>query len=196
MTEQGLIPLNDLVIEPARWHPIQQDKLQKLIDLLRRYPGLQFKPPLVDRETLQVIDGAYPVLAYTAHFGSDRRITVRWKEYKNDESRQRDKDWHSARSMNDAKRSAIYRKRAQDKEAYVEDVDFMTIYERDKGLCRICGEGVDINIRFPSPGAATLDHILPLSKGGKHQASNVQLAHLGCNSQRSNKGAAQLRLLP
>jgi 5-methylcytosine-specific restriction endonuclease McrA len=39
-----------------------------------------------------------------------------------------------------------------------------------------------------------LDHIVPLSRGGTHEPSNVQLAHYGCNSKRGAKGPAQMRL--
>lgn len=56
---------------------------------------------------------------------------------------------------------------------------------RDKGICQICGHPVDESdirdghIRRLYP---TLDHIIPLSKGGNHTWSNVQLAHMSCNS--------------
>lgn len=33
----------------------------------------------------------------------------------------------------------------------------------------------------------TIDHIIPLSKGGLHSWNNIQLAHLSCNS---SKGAS------
>lgn len=56
---------------------------------------------------------------------------------------------------------------------------------RDGGICKICGKTVDetdiVNghIRRLYP---TLDHIVPLSKGGSHTWENVQLAHNGCNA--------------
>lgn len=34
---------------------------------------------------------------------------------------------------------------------------------------------------------ATIDHIIPLSKGGTHTYNNVQLAHYICNSKKSDK---------
>ena len=33
----------------------------------------------------------------------------------------------------------------------------------------------------------TLDHIIPLSKGGSHTWDNVQLAHMGCNAGKCDK---------
>lgn len=61
---------------------------------------------------------------------------------------------------------------------------------RDKDICQICGELVDdkdfigkhIGKRYP-----TLDHIIPLSKGGTHSWRNIQLAHMGCNSRKGVK---------
>lgn len=53
------------------------------------------------------------------------------------------------------------------------------------GICQLCGQKVDktniVNghIRKNYP---TVDHIIPLSKGGTHTWDNVQLAHMGCNS--------------
>jgi 5-methylcytosine-specific restriction endonuclease McrA len=50
--------------------------------------------------------------------------------------------------------------------------------------------------KAPDPMSPSLDHILPLSKGGTHEPRNVQLAHLGCNVRKYNSGVDQLRLLP
>ena len=33
----------------------------------------------------------------------------------------------------------------------------------------------------------TVDHIVPLSKGGTHTWNNVQLAHMACNSGKCDK---------
>ena len=67
----------------------------------------------------------------------------------------------------------------------------LLIYNRDKGICGICGNPV------PHPTqalegrarrlAATRDHILPKSKGGTDKSSNLRLAHYACNSRRGNQ---------
>lgn len=48
------------------------------------------------------------------------------------------------------------------------------IYKRDKGICQICGDWVQ-------PKHASIDHIIPLIKGGTHTWDNVQLTHKICN---------------
>jgi len=68
---------------------------------------------------------------------------------------------------------------------------------RDRGRCGLCHRPVAPAFRMQraSREHPTLDHILPLSKGGRHERSNVQLAHQGCNSRKSNRKCnSQLRL--
>ena len=54
-------------------------------------------------------------------------------------------------------------------------------------ICAICGQPVNKALKYPDPFCATVDHIIPLSKGGHpSDLSNLQLAHLRCNIQKSN----------
>jgi len=56
----------------------------------------------------------------------------------------------------------------------VEPVVRQAIYDRDKGLCGICGQPVERS-------KMTLDHIVPLVRGGPHTPENLQTAHRFCN---------------
>lgn len=60
------------------------------------------------------------------------------------------------------------------------------IYERDGWHCRLCGEIVDRSLPCLHPDAPTIDHIIPISRGGKHIRANVQLAHRKCNVRKGN----------
>lgn len=80
-----------------------------------------------------------------------------------------------ARKKNNGKVEKIYRKK---------------VFERDNWTCKICGAKVDkemiwvhgsLNSYYP-----TLDHIIPLSKGGEHTYENVQTACFICNSKKSD----------
>lgn len=71
--------------------------------------------------------------------------------------------------------------------AMVEHVHLAVLLERDGYTCQICYEFVDTNEEVPHPKAPTIDHIIPLSKGGLHGYENVQLAHFRCNSLRRDK---------
>ena len=55
-------------------------------------------------------------------------------------------------------------------------------------VCGICGKPVDFNLKYPHPLSACVDHIIPVDKGGHpSDIDNLQLAHLTCNRQKSDK---------
>ena len=55
-------------------------------------------------------------------------------------------------------------------------------------VCALCGQPVDKSFRYPHPLSATADHIIPLAKGGHpSDLGNLQLAHLVCNRQKSDR---------
>lgn len=61
------------------------------------------------------------------------------------------------------------------------------IYATQK-VCGICGKPVDFRIKYPDPLSPCIDHIIPVSKGGHpSDISNMQLAHMTCNRQKSDK---------
>ena len=58
-------------------------------------------------------------------------------------------------------------------------------------VCAICGRPLDKSLKSPDPMSATVDHIIPISKGGHpYDPENLQPAHRCCNREKSN------RLLP
>lgn len=59
---------------------------------------------------------------------------------------------------------------------------------RTQTVCGICGKPVDFSYKNPHPLAPTVDHIIPVSKGGHpSDISNLQLAHRCCNREKSDK---------
>lgn len=57
-----------------------------------------------------------------------------------------------------------------------------------QSVCGICGRPVDFDKKFPDPWSATIDHIVPVIKGGDPTSlENLQLAHSYCNRQKSTK---------
>lgn len=75
------------------------------------------------------------------------------------------------------------------------DITLEKLYIRDKGICHICNEPCDYNDkRITDEGHfiagktyPSIDHVKPLSKGGKHSWSNVKLAHHRCNAIKSDR---------
>ncbi len=61
-----------------------------------------------------------------------------------------------------------------------EKIDPILVYLNDNGICGICGEPITMS-------EFTMDHIIPISKGGGHLYANVHSAHRLCNIRRGTK---------
>lgn len=71
--------------------------------------------------------------------------------------------------------------------AFIEHINRLEIFERDLYICQICRESTLPNEHSTHALYPTIDHIIPLSKGGNHTFDNVQCAHFKCNTLKSNK---------
>jgi 5-methylcytosine-specific restriction endonuclease McrA len=74
-------------------------------------------------------------------------------------------------------------------------IDLYELAERDQWQCKLCNKPISKDAKHykgnPNLCGPSLDHIIPVSKGGSHTWSNVQLAHFMCNSLRGNKDLMQ-----
>jgi 5-methylcytosine-specific restriction endonuclease McrA len=52
--------------------------------------------------------------------------------------------------------------------------------------CALCGELIDYSLRHPDPGCFTIDHIVPIARGGEDVYENVQPSHFRCNRAKSD----------
>lgn len=94
-----------------------------------------------------------------------------------------------ARANPESRKDAEHRRQARKFGTDAESVDRKQIWVRDNGRCGLCSEEVDPALRRPDPMSGSLDHIVPLSRGGAHRASNIQLTHLVCNLRKGVKTA-------
>jgi 5-methylcytosine-specific restriction endonuclease McrA len=78
-------------------------------------------------------------------------------------------------------RAGKARRRARDRDVFIEDVSLAVLRERDGGTCRLCARPVDFSLAWPNPASPSIDHIVALARGGVHSYQNTQLAHLLCN---------------
>lgn len=126
----------------------------------------------------------------------------RWNAANRERRREYSREWHNAHPgamkgyvrkwyVRNAARvmDKGRRRRAMLRGVTVEHVELTVLVERDRGRCGVCG----LPVRAAD---ASVDHILPVSKGGAHSYANTRLAHLRCNKVRGNRGPAQLRMLP
>ncbi len=81
------------------------------------------------------------------------------------------------------------RRRAYKKNAMEDgDIHIKLLYQREDGICYLCGKKCDWNdcktingVFISGNNYPSIDHVIPLSKGGKHSWDNVRLAHRICN---------------
>jgi 5-methylcytosine-specific restriction endonuclease McrA len=68
-----------------------------------------------------------------------------------------------------------------------------TLFERDGWICYLCELPIDPGLRYPAPGSASLDHVIPISRNGAHSPENVRTAHLICNLRKGTQLLEHLR---
>lgn len=84
------------------------------------------------------------------------------------------------------------------KDKRIDKISLDVLFRRDSGVCHICGKQCDWNDYTQTDTAfiagnlyPSVDHIIPVSRGGADSWSNVMLAHRICNSVRGNDYAPQ-----
>lgn len=87
-----------------------------------------------------------------------------------------------------------HKHRAEKRGLAAELVILAEVAERDRWKCGICGKRVVKTAK--GRRSASLDHIVPISKGGGNLYSNTQLSHLECNWAKKDRDrmASQMRL--
>jgi len=91
-------------------------------------------------------------------------------------------------------REGYYRRAQRTGVEYVY-IERRKVCERDGWRCGICHRQIDPTLAYPHLRSASLDHIVPISRGGSHGLLNVQAAHWGCNRAKGAKFDGQLMLM-
>ena len=72
--------------------------------------------------------------------------------------------------------------------SYDESITRREVFSRGNGLCYICGQLTHYeNSDEYSPLLATVDHLIPWTRGGEHSWENVKLCCLRCNIVKGNR---------
>lgn len=95
---------------------------------------------------------------------------------------ERDAHKHLSGHQIKAGEKANAKRRAEKKGCLHEPYDRQDIFERDGWVCGICRKKVDRTKLFPHPDSPTLDHVIPLDKGGDDAPHNLRCAHHSCNN--------------
>jgi len=130
----------------------------------------------------------------TTHREKRNEYRRKWRAANRDKFRKSSRKWRrSAKPEKGRARNQRYRFRKC--HLKVETFTDLEIFERDGWLCGICGQKINRRLKWPHPRSKSLDHIVPLLRGGGHARENVQAAHLRCNMSKHTGGGGQLRLI-
>ena len=91
-------------------------------------------------------------------------------------------------------RNGEMKRRSRTKEQLVDkNITLKSLFDRDHGVCYICGEQCDWNDYYykgetfiAGDSYPSIDHVIPLSKGGAHSWLNVKLSCRKCNYLKSD----------
>lgn len=103
--------------------------------------------------------------------------------------RANDRAWRLANPgrSREADRTRQQVRRARKLGASIGEIDLPALWDAQEGLCGLCGEVIDDGLRWPHPMSPSVDHIVPLSRGGTHEQSNLQWTHLIGNTRKGAK---------
>jgi 5-methylcytosine-specific restriction endonuclease McrA len=87
-------------------------------------------------------------------------------------------------------------RRARKAGATIEIVSKRKLAKWQNWNCHLCGGAISKTAIAPHPKSLSLEHLIPLSKGGEHSYRNCVAAHLGCNTRKGVKAIGeQLKLV-
>jgi 5-methylcytosine-specific restriction endonuclease McrA len=149
---------------------------ERLIEWRKNNPEKYKEQSKKNLEKRRATGWAYNLKYKREHYVKKERY-LRTPEQRVIEDREAKRQWK--RNNPDLVRADVALRRAKSKGATeLERILPTVVFERDKGICQIC--------KMEITGKYELDHIIPVSKGGQHLYSNIQLAHVSCNRKKHN----------
>lgn len=73
-----------------------------------------------------------------------------------------------------------------------EVIDHTEVFDAHGWICHICGGQIDKKAGREDWMRVTLDHVIPISRGGTHTWDNVAPAHYICNQNKGNRLTEEL----
>lgn len=68
-----------------------------------------------------------------------------------------------------------------------EQINHTEVFDYWGWVCNICGSDINKFAGRDDWMRVSLEHVVPLSRGGRHEWDNVRPAHLRCNQEKGNK---------
>lgn len=105
----------------------------------------------------------------------------RWRYHNNPKRKQQ---------CNDHSRKTNARRRTGKDARYI---TIQSVIDRDGAVCYLCLSPVNIGAPNTDPMQATIEHVIPLSRGGEHVWENVRIACRDCNRRKGTKSYDDFR---
>jgi len=126
---------------------------------------------------------AYDLSRYRSNLNQERARARRYRESHRTKRRESNRKYIQTENGKVHKLLAKHCRRARERKSIVDLTpnQWLRILKNQKHRCNLCGK------RFTKTQLATLDHIIPLSKGGDLTSTNVQALCRSCNSSKQAK---------
>lgn len=157
--------------------------------------GVMFKmrrlAALPDRECDFCLEPVPTSLRRDARYCSLYCQQAKWYSANAETLRARTSEWN--RRHEGKRRAYRHTRRARMYAVAYETFDAWEIADRDGWRCHLCGGQVDRALAYPDPASKSVDHVIPLSKGGSHTRANVAITHLICNTRKKDRMSASFK---
>lgn len=154
---------------------------RNLINVLKKVSRLKEKE---QKELQKQLDYQNSIKEYECIYCGNKFMSDRYKKYCSNKCSKKSNEYH---------KTARRREMIKSNGHYDWSISIPKLIKRDK-VCKLCGKDIDITdikeakgTKIAGDNYPSIDHIIPVSKGGTHTWDNVQLAHRGCNTKKNNK---------
>ena len=103
-------------------------------------------------------------------------------------------DWkrRNPERLRELGREHVRRRRARILETQVDKFTDKDVRMAHGDICYLCNEKINFRLKHPNPKSPSLDHVIPLSRGGTHTLDNAAMVHYVCNQKKGVKAALVL----
>ena len=113
------------------------------------------------------------------------RKTRAWSALNPDRKKATRDEWYRANP--ERATAAHLRRRARKLSVPADDVPLSVLLADQGSACYLCGEPINDAILHPDPMSGSIDHVIPLVRGGTGLRDNLRAAHLVCNLRKGTK---------
>lgn len=133
---------------------------------------------------------------YSAQHSVEKRERARdWYAKNKERAKANVRRWKKTLRGRICERNQVHRRRQRLKRGQgVSSEQIRQLWEKQNGHCAYCGKPMVLGGNPHSPDYCTIDHIVPLSRGGLHDISNIVLACRACNMKKSDRLPEELCL--